>query len=141
MKLYARIISPLFLLVVLSLCDSQQAFGLCGKRSRKASAEQCDTTKSSAYDKFFKEEHRIARGLFTLHEMKGRVYFEIPLRLMDRSMLLGTTISATSDNGHGIVGSKPKDPLHFTFTRAGDRIAMRLISERTVTPPSRIMLK
>ena len=135
MKLYARIISPLFLLVALSLCDSQQAFGLCGKRSRKALAEQCDTTKSSAYDKFFKEEHRIARGLFTLHEMKGRVYFEIPLRLMDRSMLLGTTISATSDNGHGIVGSKPKDPLHFAFTRAGDRIAMRLISERTVTPP------
>ena len=135
MKFYARIISPLFLLVVLSLCGSQQAFGLCGKRSRKASAEQCDTTKSSAYDKFFKEEHRIARGLFTLHEMKGRVYFEIPLRLMDRSMLLGTTISATSDNGHGIVGSKPKDPLHFAFTRAGDRIAMRLISERTVTPP------
>ena len=75
MKLYARIISPLFLLVVLSLCGSQQAFGLCGKRSRKAPAEQCDTTKSSAYDKFFKEEHRIARGLFTLHEMKGRVYF------------------------------------------------------------------
>ena len=111
MKFYVRTISPLFLLVVLSLCGSQQAFGLCGKRSR------------------------IARGLFTLHEMKGRVYFEIPLRLMDRSMLLGTTISATSDNGHGIVGSKPKDPLHFAFTRAGDRIAMRLISERTVSPP------
>ncbi len=74
--------------------------------------------------------------------MKGRVYFEIPLRLMERSMLLGTTISATSDNGHGIVGSKPKDPLHFKFTRAGDRIAMRVISERTVSPPpSRIMLK
>ena len=135
MKFYVRTISPLFLLVVLSLCGSQQAFGLCGKRSRKAPAEQRDTTKSSAYDKFFKEEHRIARGLFTLHEMKGRVYFEIPLRLMDRSMLLGTTISATSDNGHGIVGSKPKDPLHFAFTRAGDRIAMRLISERTVSPP------
>ena len=134
MKFYVRTISPLFLLVVLSLCGSQQAFGLCGKRSCKAPAEQRDTTKSSAYDKFFKEEHRIARGLFTLHEMKGRVYFEIPLRLMDRSMLLGTTISATSDNGHGIVGSKPKDPLHFAFTRAGDRIAMRLISERTVPP-------
>ena len=127
MKFYVRTISPLFLLVGLSLCGSQQAFGLCGKRSRKAPAEQRDTTKSSAYDKFFKQEHRIARGLFTLHERKGR--------LMDRSMLFGTTISATSDNGHGIVGSKPKDPLHFAFTRAGDRIAMRLISERTVPPP------
>ena len=140
MKFCIRIIFPLFCSLLLS--GSQQVFGFCGKRSRKTPSEQCDTAKKSTYDKFFKKEHRIARGLFTLHEMKGRVYFEIPLRLMERSMLLGTTISATSDNGHGIVGSKPKDPLHFKFTRAGDRIAMRVISERTVSPPpSRIMLK
>ena len=74
--------------------------------------------------------------------MKGRVYFEIPLRLDGpEHAARNDHLGYRADNGHGIVGSKPKDPLHFAFTRAGDRIAMRLISERTVSPPSRIMLK
>ncbi len=51
-----------------------------------------------------------------VHEMKGRVYFEIPLPADGpEHAALGTTISATSDNGHGIVGL-PKDPLHFVST-------------------------
>ncbi len=77
MKLYARIISP-FLLVVLSLCGSQQAFGLCGKRSRRRRPPNSVTPRKFGIRQILQEEHRIARGLFTLHEMKGRVYFEIP---------------------------------------------------------------
>lgn len=124
-----------FCLLCILLSGAQQTVGRDGKRNRKSRTEQSDTTKRSAYDRFFREEHCVARGLFTLHEMKGRVYFEIPLRLLERDMLLGTTISATSDSGHGIVGSMPKDPLHFKFTRAGNRIAMRLISDDAITPP------
>ena len=134
MKPDRRVILPLCLLF-LALFTSQQTFGLAGKRSRKSRSEQRDTTGLSDYDRFFKEKHQVAQGLFTLHEMKGRVYFEIPLRLLERDMLLGTTISATSDSGHGIVGSMPKDPLHFKFTRAENRIAMRLISGEAITPP------
>lgn len=130
-----------FCLLCILLSGAQQTVGRDGKRTRKSRTEQSDTTKRSAYDRFFREEHCVARGLFTLHEMKGRVYFEIPLRLLERDMLLGTTISATSDSGHGIVGSMPKDPLHFKFTRAGNRIAMRLISDDAITPPLQNMLK
>ena len=134
MKPDRRVILPLCLLF-LALFTSQQTFGLAGKRSRKARSEQRDTTDLSDYDRFFFFFQQVAQGLFTLHEMKGRVYFEIPLRLLERDMLLGTTISATSDSGHGIVGSMPKDPLHFKFTRAENRIAMRLISGEAIPPP------
>ena len=54
---------------------------------------------------------------------------DIPRRLFGRDMLLGSTISATSDNKNGISGSKPEDPLHFVFTEEQNHVAMRLVSE------------
>jgi hypothetical protein len=113
---------------------TQQADGASKRKSKKAQTEQKDTVKISSYDKFFKDKHQTERGVITLHSMKGRVYFEIPVGLLEREMLLGTRITATSDNNNGIVGSTPKSPVHFKFSRAGEKIAMRLASRNAITP-------
>jgi len=51
-----------------------------------------DTTKTAtpekdsvkAYEKLFEKVEKSAKGMFTLHKMKGKVYFEIPLEMMGK---------------------------------------------------------
>lgn len=45
----------------------------------------------------------------TLHKVEGKVYFEIPMKYLEREMLLASTISEASDNNLCAIGYKPKD--------------------------------
>lgn len=80
------------------------------------------------YDKFVKRAKKTSKGLIDLHLIDGRVYLEIPISLLGREMLIGSTVTQTSDNGHSIVGSKPKDPLHVTFSMENEKVQMRRVS-------------
>lgn len=69
----------------------------------------------------------VAGSLFiSAHKEDGKVLIDIPFNMLGREMLFGTTITATSDNGNGIVGSKPQDPLLVVFTKENDNIALRM---------------
>lgn len=86
----------------------------------------------TAYDKLFKEKHETAEGMFKLHKMKEKLYFEIPLTMLNRDMLLASAITETSDNGNGIVGGK-NDPIHIIFTKSGETVQLRRISTDIVS--------
>lgn len=92
---------------------------------RETRAQSADST----YLKLFEKEKKVVDGLFRMHLSDGKVYMDIPRSLFGRDMLLGSTITATSDNRNGISGSKPEDPLHFVFTEEDRHVAMRLVSE------------
>lgn len=62
----------------------------------------------------------------TAKKTDGKVMLNIPTKMLGREMLFGTTITATSDNGNGIVGSKPHDPFLVIFTRENNNIALRI---------------
>lgn len=81
----------------------------------------------TAYDKLFKEKHEIADGMFKLHKKKEKIYFEIPLNMLNRDMLIASSVTETSDNGNGIVGGK-NDPIHIKFTKSGESVQIRRIS-------------
>lgn len=91
----------------------------------QADAAQADST----YFKLFEKQRKVVDGLFRMHLCDGKVYMDIPRTLFERDMLLGSTISATSDNKNGVTGSKPEDPLHFVFTEEENHVAMRIVSE------------
>jgi len=55
--------------------------------------------------------------MFTIHKMNEKVYFEIPLNLLGRDMLLGSTVSEINDNGDALVGQKPINPLLVRFEK------------------------
>ena len=83
-------------------------------KKKKAVSEQ--VKKTSPYEKLFSgKKYETAKGLITLHKIDDRVYFELPLRLLERDMLLGSTISETTDNRFGSIGEKPYAPLHIVF--------------------------
>ena len=54
--------------------------------------------------------------MFSIHKMDGKVYFEIPFKLLNKDMLLGSTITETTNNDFGSVVENT-DPLHVTFIR------------------------
>lgn len=86
----------------------------------------------SDYDKLLTKDVETARGLMTLHKAADKLYLELPLNLLGKDMLLGSTVSAISDNTNAIAGSKPKDPLQFRFSISGKKLCMELPSDQYV---------
>lgn len=96
-------------------------------RKKKQTAKEVKT--ESAYQRFFKGKScETVKGLITLHKMDGKIYFELPLNLLGKEMLLGSTISETTNNDFGSVGEKPKEPMHVVFTRQDSLVSLREVS-------------
>lgn len=95
--------------------------------------EKADTTvKETEYDKLLKKREHTATGLVTLHIVEDKLYLEFPLKLEGREMLLGSTVSAISDNENAIVGSKPKDPIPFRLRISGKKLCMETFTDAYV---------
>lgn len=124
-------------LLILTCCFS---FGLyqpeCSagifKKKKKSEANKEVVKEKSKYEKFFSEKHTTADGLIKMHKMKGKLYFELPVNLLNRDMLLGSTVSEISDNANAIIGSKPTDPIHFRFSKMNDVICMILVQSENI---------
>lgn len=119
------------------LCTTQEAnakfLRIFGKKKQKT---ETAVKKQSEYDKLFAKKHTTTKGLFTLHQMDGKLYFEMPLSLMGRDMLIGSTVTGTSDNQNGIVGSKPTDPLHVKFTHTKTHVQLRQVNSDYIATES-----
>ena len=119
----------------LLVCISISALAVSDKNMEKT-----DTTiKESEYDKLLKKEHKTASGLLTFHMVEDVLYMELPVELLGREMLLGSTVSAISDNENAIVGSKPKDPLPFSFSISGKKLCMETPSDAYVMSGTRML--
>ena len=102
-------------------------------RKKKKETAKTPVKKESAYDKLFKKDHTQAKGLINLHRVDNKLYFELPLQLLGKDMLLGSTVTEISDNGDAIVGQKPKEPLHIQFTMIDSTIQLRQIFNYSIT--------
>ena len=111
-------------ILLLSL-NSIQAISFNLRFWSKNEQKHTQEVKKSDYEKLISEAET-SEGFINVHIKSNKVYLEIPTFIMDRDMLLGSTITSTSDNGNGIVGSKINSPLHFIFLNKEDRVEMRL---------------
>ena len=105
---------------------------------KKKKKVETTAAKKSDYDKLFAKKHDIAKGLFTIHRMEGKLYFEMPVKLMGHDMLIGSTVTNISDNGNAIVGSKPQAPLHVQFTMDKTHVQLRLVNYDYIATESAI---
>ena len=81
--------------------------------------------KESDYEKLFSgHKKETVKGMLTIYKMEGKIYFEIPLNLLGRDMLLGSTVSEINDNGDALVGQKPTKPLHVKFVKHDSTIQL-----------------
>ena len=121
MRKIAYILCLLFVLV--GVMDDARAAG----RKKKEKAQAKEEVKSE-YQKFFEnKDAETVKGLMVVHRMNGKVYVEFPLRLLNREMLLASSIADISDNGEGVVGQFAAEPQTVMFTRNGEMINARMI--------------
>lgn len=119
----------LFLFCLLPFLSTVSSAFPAGERKKKGKNEKVEQKKDSEYDRLFKgKKHVTRKGMFTLHKVENKVYFELPLALLNREFLLGSTIVEISDNDNAIIGQKPTDPLHVAFQKRGKKIEMVQVS-------------
>ncbi len=97
------------------------------KSKKKDKTEKTEEApkKETPYEKLLGKDHPKAEGLINLHRIKDKLYFEMPLSLMGKAMLLGSTVSEISDPGDATVGSKPTEPLMVYFTKEDTTVLLR----------------
>ena len=116
-------VSFFFVVLFLFTCGVQDGF------ARKKKKEVKEVKKETPYQKLFKGKAcETVKGLLTIHKMNGKVYFEIPRNLLGKDMLLGSTISETTNNLFGNVGEKPTEPLCVQFTQTDTVISLRQVN-------------
>ncbi|NNK88062.1 MAG: DUF5117 domain-containing protein, partial [Flavobacteriaceae bacterium] len=78
------------------------------------------------YDKVITEDAKTDTGLFDVHEIDGKYFYEIPDSLFDREMLMVTRISKTA-SGLGYGGSKQNTQM-LRWQKKDKKIALRVVS-------------
>ncbi len=124
--------------LTMSFCAPIQASAINLLFWKKKKKVETTTPKKTDYDKLFSKKHETVKGLFTLHRMEGKLYFEMPVKLMGRDMLIGSTVTNISDNRNAIVGSKPQPPLHVQFTMDKTHVQLRQVNYDYIATESAI---
>ncbi|WP_040371594.1 zinc-dependent metalloprotease [Butyricimonas synergistica] len=121
--------------ILFFLCFLIPAIGLqAGTKKKKDQKEKTETKAKTEYDKLFATpDCQTEKGMITLHKKDGKIYFEFPLALFEREMLLGSTIKETASNDEGLVGQKPHDPLHIYFTKGDSTVQLRYVFNYSIT--------
>ena len=135
MKIVRRISLVLVLMITMSAMNDVNA-QFWKRKKNKSKADTTTLKKESKYEKLLKNPQKEAKGLMNLYYVKNKLYLEIPFELLEREMLLGSTVSEVSDNNHAIVGSKPYPPLLVQFTKVDSSIQLRRIVKNKIAPES-----
>ena len=84
-----------------------------------------DEEEAKSYADVITEDAVTSEGLFDAHMIDDKLFYEIPLELLDREMLLLTRVARTPD-GAGYGGSKANTST-VRWERNGDRVLLRLV--------------
>lgn len=95
-----------------------------------AKTESTDTTKKlTAYEKLFDKKKSVttSKGIITLHNIEGKVYFEFPVKLMGKSFLMSSLVDNVSDMSLSYAGQRASRPSHICFTKTDSLVQIRLV--------------
>lgn len=87
------------------------------------------------YDKVITADAKTQVGLFKLHSLKGRLYFEIPKNLLDQQLLMVATATAVPAGTDHIGRALNEDVVRFTLK--GNKVHFQTVSHAYVSDPSR----
>lgn len=131
-----RIIKLLTLLVfaatITTSCGSQKP----GKKSATAGAEKKKPKKGGIqpYAKVITKDAKSDEGLFTVHQVEDKYFYEIPDSLFNREMLMVTRIAKTAA-GLGFGGGKQNTET-LRWQRKNDNVLLRVVSHQVVAADS-----
>ena len=133
----------LFLTCILFIGLSNSSYAQFSKRhwlkrnTEKNKTEETKTPpkpKETPYQKLLKNPQKGVKGFINIYFVKDKLYFEVPFDILEKPMLLGSTISQLSDNNNGYVGSKPFSPIMVEFTKVDSTLQLRRIIKNNIAP-------
>jgi len=98
-----------------------------------ASAPGADEPK--AYDKVITAEAKSQIGLFKVHSIKNKLYFEIPKALLDQQFLMVATATAVPAGAEYVGREVNKNVVRFTLN--GNKVLFQAVSQPYVSDPGR----
>ncbi|PRY89913.1 uncharacterized protein DUF5118 [Mongoliibacter ruber] len=120
-----------------AICIGEDAFAQKKKKNDSKNTPTQSTTAAEskaaspksgpkAYSEVITDKAKTTEGLFHVHEIGGKYFYEIPDTLIGREMLIVTTIAKTAD-GLGYGGERT-NTLLVKWDRNGDNILLKVVS-------------
>ncbi|MDD2358764.1 MAG: DUF5117 domain-containing protein, partial [Thiovulaceae bacterium] len=99
-------------------------------QEKTQNAVKSDSVKKlSRYEKLFDKKKNVKTtvGVITLHNVDGKVYFELPVNVIGRSFLMSSVVDNVSDMSLGYVGQRTSRPTQICFTKTDSLVQIRLV--------------
>ena len=107
------------LVFMLAICVSWSNVNATEKKKKSKKTEQVVTPvvrkTVSKYDKLLQGAVTAKGDFITIHRKGDKVYFEYPVKFLEREFLMASTVKETTDASIFQIGMKSISPLHFKF--------------------------
>ena len=132
-----------FVFFVMTLCVCVFSVTLEAAGRKKKNKNAGEEKEKSKYEKLFEDKNHVCAksNFITLHKVNGKLYFEIPLKYMEREMLMAATVKKSTNPDLSTVGMKMKDPLHVRFTLRDSLVFLQKINAAMECDPNDTAMK
>ncbi len=96
-----------------------------------------DASEPKPYDKVITAEARTQPGLFTVHNVKNKLYFEIPKPMLEQPLLMVATATAVPAGLQHAGLMLNQDVLRFVLHQ--NRVLLQLVTHAAVTAPGNVL--
>ncbi|HEX9727318.1 MAG TPA: zinc-dependent metalloprotease [Gemmatimonadales bacterium] len=129
MRHLARLFSALTVAITVGACakpQSQAPTPAAGGPAAGARGARAQSNGPKAYKDVITDKAETDSGLFHVHKVEGKLYYEIPTTMLEHEMLLVTRIARTQ-NGIGYGGEEANEQV-VRWQRQDDNILLRTVS-------------
>ncbi len=87
------------------------------------------------YQKLFENKRTVKseKGIITLHNIEGKLYLEIPVKLLGKSFLMSSYVENVSNMTLAYSGQRTSRPIEITFTKTDSLVHIRQIPAPKIT--------
>ncbi|MDR7331235.1 hypothetical protein J2X21_000347 [Kinneretia asaccharophila] len=96
-----------------------------------------DPGEPKPYDRVITAEAKTQQGLFVVHNLKNKLYFEIPKDLLEQPLLMVANATAVPAGQEHVGRTLNQDVLRFVLHQ--NRVLLQLVSHSAVTAPGNVL--
>lgn len=120
------VLLSLLLIISIGVRNSSYAQFWKKKTKKDVKTESVTIDKNLANYKKLLKGATTQKGLFTIHRVKDKIYFEISKDIMDNDFLIASRVSKVSSNFNASAGQMPRQPMLVTIDSDEKRVYLKL---------------
>lgn len=125
---FGTILLVIFLALSLISFSSNYSYASLKSRSGIVGNDTTSASKLSPYEKlFYKKNVKTSKGFINLHLIGDKIYFELPLNLIGKDLLMSSVVDNVSNMSLSYVGQRTSRPSHVCFTKSDSLIQLNIV--------------